>query len=271
MDAASDLQAVKEKMKSTWMAGDFGQIGHYLEAEAGNFVRRLNIEPGARVLDVACGTGNSAIPAAKAGAKVTGVDIASNLLEQARARAVKDDVQVQFDEGDAENLPYKDGQFDYVVSMFGVMFAPRPEIAASELARVCRPGGHIALANWTPQGFAGSMFAATAKYVPPRAGMPPPVLWGDEATVRQRLGSYAKVIEMRKRHVNFKYPFSPAGTVAFFRKYFGPTLVAFSKLEAKEQDGLRDDLEKLWSSKNEASDGTTQVATEYLEVLATRN
>lgn len=271
MEATPELQAIKDRMKSTWMAGDFGQIGHYLLTEAEEFVRRLNIKSGATVLDVACGTGNSAIPTAKAGATVIGVDIATNLLDQARARASKEGAHVQFDEGDAENLPYENDKFDYVISMFGVMFAPRPEKAASEIARVCRSGGRIVLANWTPEGFAGSMFAATAKYLPPRPEIPPPVLWGDEVTVRQRLAPYATKVETRKRTVNFKYPFSPAEAVAFFKKYFGPTLVAFSKLDAHDQSALTKDLEKLWTSKNEATDGTTRVTTEYLEVQALKN
>ncbi|MDP9162350.1 MAG: class I SAM-dependent methyltransferase [Acidobacteriota bacterium] len=270
MNISLEEKVMKDRMKSTWMAGDFGQIGHYLEAEAEDFVSRLRISPGAKVLDVACGTGNSAIPAAKAGAAVTGVDIATNLLEQARSRAQSENVQARFEEGDAEDLPYNDGQFDYVVSMFGVMFAPHPEKATAELARVCRPGGVIALANWTPQGFAGKMFATSAKYVPPRADLPPPVLWGEETTVRQRLEPHASSVETTKRTVNFKYPFSPAGTVALFKKYFGPTIVAFSKLGPEDQKSLTGEMENLWSSMNEATDGTTQVKTEYLEVKAVR-
>ncbi|MEP6644932.1 MAG: class I SAM-dependent methyltransferase [Acidobacteriaceae bacterium] len=270
MEITPEEVAMKSRMKSIWMAGDFGEIGHYLETEAQDFVERLRIPAGSKVLDVACGTGNSAIPAAKAGATVTGVDIASNLLEQARLRAQKEGVKARFEEGDAEDMPYEDGEFDYVVSMFGVMFAPHPEKAAAELGRVCRPGGLIALANWTPQGFAGRMFAATAKYVPPRTDIPPPVLWGDETTVRQRLSPYASSIQTSPCTLNFKYPFSPAGTVALFKKYFGPTIVAFSKLEAEEQKSLTADLENLWTSMNEPTDGTTQVKAEYLEVKAVR-
>jgi ubiquinone/menaquinone biosynthesis C-methylase UbiE len=140
-----------------------------------------------RVLDVACGTGNLAIPAAHAGAIVTGVDIATNLIEQARVRALREGVKVQFDEGDAEKLAYLDACFDLVVSMYGAMFAPRPERAAAELVRVCRPGGQIAMANWTPRGFIGQMFKVTATHVPLPPGMPGPVLWGDETIVRERL------------------------------------------------------------------------------------
>ena len=151
----ANLQTIKEKMKATWMAGDFGQIARYNAKAAEEFVQRLNLSPGTRVLDVACGTGNLAIPAARARAIVTGIDIASNLVEQAKKRAAEEGVTAKFEEGDAEQLPYADGEFDVVMSMFGAMFAPRPEVVASELLRVCRPGGMIAMANWTPRGFVG--------------------------------------------------------------------------------------------------------------------
>ena len=170
-----DFAKLKSGMKATWMAGDFGQIANFTAAEAANFVERIGIKAGDKVLDVACGTGNTAIPAAKAGASVTGVDIATNLLEQAEKRAAAEGVNVRFEEGDAEELPYGDESFDVVVTMFGAMFAPRPERVAAELIRVCKPGGVIAMANWTPQGFVGKSFQITAKLVPPppvsRAGV----------------------------------------------------------------------------------------------------
>ena len=150
-----DIDALKSRLKATWMAGDFGFIARSYESGAAEFVRRLGLVPGNRVLDVACGTGNLTVPAARTGADVTGVDIATNLLEQARTRAATEGVAARFDEGDAEQLPYPDASFDTVISMFGVMFAPRPDLATVELLRVCRPGGTIALANWTPGGFVG--------------------------------------------------------------------------------------------------------------------
>jgi ubiquinone/menaquinone biosynthesis C-methylase UbiE len=172
---APEMIALKSRLKATWMAGDFGLIAKSYEPGAAEFVRRLSLPGGARVLDVACGTGNLAIPAARAGASVTGVDIAPNLLEQARSRAKASGVTVRFDEGDAEQLPYEDGSFDTVISMFGVMFAPRPELAAAELLRVCRSRGTIALATWTPSGFIGQMFKLMAGHVPPPANMPSPI------------------------------------------------------------------------------------------------
>ena len=183
---SGDFAQLKAGMKAAWMAGDFGQIAAYSAKSAEEFVERTSIIRGTRVLDVACGTGNVAIPAARAGAVVTGIDIAPNLLAQARARASGEQLQIQFHEGDAECLPYPDASFDVVLTMFGAMFAPRPEQVAAELLRVCRPGGLIAMANWTPEGFVGKTFQLTAKLAPPPPGVPAPVLWGDEDTVRQR-------------------------------------------------------------------------------------
>jgi ubiquinone/menaquinone biosynthesis C-methylase UbiE len=164
---SSDFAQLKAGMKAAWMAGDFGRIAAYSAKAAEEFVGRTAIARGARVLDVACGTGNTAIPAARAGGMVTGVDIAPNLLEQARQRASTEQLKIEFQEGDAELLPYPDGVFDVVLTMFGAMFAPRPEEVAAELLRVCRAGGLIAMANWAPQGFVGKTFQVTAKMVPP--------------------------------------------------------------------------------------------------------
>src|SRR5579862_8187139 len=182
-----DFEQLKQRMRGTWMAGDFGQIARYSAKGAEEFVNRLAISPGMRVLDVACGTGNLAIPAARRGAQVTGVDIAPNLVEQARQRAAAENLPATFEEGDAEQLRYPDAQFDLVMTMFGAMFAPRPERVSTELARVCRPGGTIAMANWTPEGFVGKTFRLTASYVPPPEGIPAPVLWGVEDNVKERL------------------------------------------------------------------------------------
>jgi ubiquinone/menaquinone biosynthesis C-methylase UbiE len=163
-----DFAELKQRLRATWMAGDFGQIAQRNEHEAESFIRRLNLKPGAKMLDVACGTGNTSIPAARAGAQVIGIDIAPNLLEQARQRAAAENLKIEFVEADAEKLPYAAGQFDVVISMFGAMFAPRPDVVASELKRVCRPGGLIAMANWTPEGFVGQMFQVTARHATPR-------------------------------------------------------------------------------------------------------
>jgi ubiquinone/menaquinone biosynthesis C-methylase UbiE len=265
-----DFTQLKQRMRSTWMAGDFGQVAQYTAKSAEEFVNRLPLSAGIRVLDVACGTGNLAVPAARKGAQVTGVDIAPNLLEQARQRATAERLPATFEEGDAEQLPYRDAQFDLVMSMFGAMFAPRPERVAAELARVCRPGGIIAMANWTPEGFVGKTFRATAQHVPPPEGIPAPVLWGVENVVKERLGVYASKVETARRLITFDQPRPPREVVQFFRAYFGPTQMAFSKLDAAGQSALAADLERLWSEHNQAGDGRTLVSAEYLEVIATR-
>src|SRR3954471_1969230 len=264
------MEELKARMRSTWMAGDFGQIAKYSAPHAEDFVQGLPIQAGMRLLDVACGTGNLAIPAARRGADVTGIDIALNLIQQAKQRADAEGLRATFDEGDAEQLPYPDSQFDLVMSMFGAMFAPRPDRVASELVRVCRKGGTIAMANWTPDGLAGRLFALTALYLPPPDGVPPPVLWGDEATVRQRFGTGVSSLRLERRSFAMKFPFPPRETVQFFREYFGPTRVAFSKLDGTAQDAYTKELESLWEERNEANDGTTLVASEYLQVIATR-
>jgi ubiquinone/menaquinone biosynthesis C-methylase UbiE len=269
--AQNGLDQLKQRMRGTWMAGDFGQIARYSAKTAEAFVDRLQIQPGALVLDVACGTGNLAIPAARKGAQVWGIDIAPNLLEQARERAAAEGLQASFEEGDAEQLPYPGAHFDVVMSMFGAMFAPRPDRVAAELARVCRPGAIIAMANWVPDGFVARQFAIGNRYLPPPEGVPAPILWGDEQVVRQRLGEYASQIRTARQTLDFEYPFSPADVVRFFRQYFGPTHVAFSRLAADEQVSYAIDLESLWRDHNEGTDGRTAVRAEYLEVIATRS
>ncbi len=266
-EMTSEMETLKTKLHKVWTAGDFGQIAKSYESGAAEFIERLNLQSGMRVLDVACGAGNLSLPATRAGADVTGVDIAEYLIDQARANADTEGLKVQFDVGDAEDLSYDDASFDAVVTMFGAMFAPRPEIVAAELKRVCRSGGKIAMANWTPEGFIGQMFKLTGKHVPP-PNMLPPVLWGNEETVRERFKDGIADLKMTRRKINFKYPASPVETVELFRKYYGPTQMAFAALE--DDKAFRRELEELWSSHNRAADDATEVESEYLEVIATR-
>jgi SAM-dependent methyltransferase len=268
--ALPNFAQLKANLKSAWMAGDFGQIATFASHGAREFVERIDLKPGVRVLDVACGTGNSAIPAARTGAKVTGLDIAPNLLEQARKQAAAENLPAQFDEGDAEELPYPEAAFDVVITMFGAMFAPRPERVAAELLRVCKPGGIVAMANWTPSGFVGKSFEVTAKLVPPPPGIPAPVLWGDEATVGQRFSVGVSKLTTTRRVLKLQYPFAPQEVVAFFRRYFGPTQTSFARLDPPGRQMLASRLEQLWAEHNQASDGTTMVEAEYLEVKAVR-
>lgn len=267
---AHDFAQLKSNLKAIWTAGDFGQIANYAVHAGVEFIQRTDIKPGDRVLDVACGTGNVSFPAARAGGVVTGVDIAPKLLEQARKRAAAEGLNIRFDEGDAEELPYADVQFDTVVTMFGAMFAPRPEYASAELVRVCKPGGLIAMGNWTPQGFVGKTFQLTAKVAPPPPGVPPSVLWGDEATVHERLSKGISKLTMTRHNVTFEYPFSPKEVVAFFRQYFGPTQATFARLDRAGQESLASQLEQLWIEHNEATNGGTKVKAEYLDVRAIR-
>jgi SAM-dependent methyltransferase len=266
------IEQIKASMRATWMAGDFGMVAKTIAGAAEKFVERLPIALGMRVLDVACGTGNVALPLARAGAVVTGVDIAPNLLVQGRERAAAEGLAVKFDEGDAEQLPYADGSFDAVVTMFGAMFAPRPEVVASELARVLKPGGLLAMANWNPASFSGKMFKLGGMHAPPPPGLAPPVLWGDEVTVRARLGEAFEEIRTELIPVDFDMPVNAAGAVAFFRKYFGPTQMAFGRLDEAGQAKFTEALEELWAGANvaENSGERTLVKNEYLEVVARR-
>lgn len=269
IETTPDLEKLKTKLRATWIAGDFGQIAKALADGANDFIERSNLQAETRVLDVACGTGNLALPAARRGAVVTGVDIAPNLIEQARANAEAEKLKIQFDVGDAEDMPYADASFDAVVTMFGAMFAPRPDKTAAELKRVCRAGGLIAMGNWTPGGFTGQMFKIPAKYIAP-PDMPSPVLWGDEEKVRERFREGIAELKTTPRKIIFKFPFSPVEVVECFRNYFGPTVKAFAALDEKGQAAFRRDLEELWTNHNRANDGTTEVESEYLEVIAVR-
>jgi ubiquinone/menaquinone biosynthesis C-methylase UbiE len=271
-EAVVPLQVIKDSMRATWMAGDFGVVAKTIARGAEEFVARLALPVGARVLDVATGTGNVAIPLARRGAVVTGVDIAPNLLVQARERAAAEGLAVPFDEGDAEQLPYADGAFDAVVTMFGAMFAPRPEVVAAEMARVLQPGGLLAMANWNPASFTGKMFRVGSKHVPPAPGLTPPSMWGDEATVRGRLEPYFAEIKTELIPIDFDMPMSPVGAVAFFKKYFGPTQVAFSRLDAAGDAAMEAELVALWTEFNVADDPAehTLVRNEYLQVTGVR-
>jgi SAM-dependent methyltransferase len=270
--SAPPIDQLKQNLRSMWMAGDFGVVARTISGGADEFIQRLAIPPGSRVLDIACGTGNQSIPLAKSGCDVTGLDLAPNLLEQARARAKAEGLTIQFDEGDAEQLPYPDASFDAVVSMFGAMFAPRPELVASEIARVLKPGGLLGMANWGPQSFTGEMFRVGSKHTPPPPGIPPPVLWGDPETVRQRLDGNFKDIETETVEIMFDLPTNPAGAVDFFRTYFGPTKTQFARLDPAGQQALAADLEALWASANIADDpnSRTLIRNHYTQVKAKR-
>jgi SAM-dependent methyltransferase len=265
-----DMSALKTRLKATWESGDYGVFAKYLEKGALEFFERLNIPPGTRLLDVGCGAGQLTLPAARKGILVTGLDLAANLVQQARARAAAEGLQVQVDEGDAEDLPYADASFDVVMSLIGAMFAPRPESVAAEMIRVCKPGGRVVMGNWTPEGHIGQMFKVIGKHVPPPAIFPSPLLWGDEATVRQRFATGMADLRIHRHQYPFEYPFGPGKVVDFFIEYYGPTLRAHASLSPDGRQVLHDDLTSLWTRNNVATDGTTRVLAEYLEVIGTR-
>jgi ubiquinone/menaquinone biosynthesis C-methylase UbiE len=269
LETPPEMARLKEKLRETWMAGDYDLFSRYMEQESRLFYENLAVPASCRFLDVACGSGQLALMAARDGMRVVGVDIAPNQIDRARIRARAEELSVRFLVGDAEALPFDNDRFDVVVSMFGAMFAPRPQMVGRELLRVCSPGGTIAMANWTPEGFIGKMFRTFSKFVA-RPGMPSPVLWGDQSTVRERLGPSVSDLKMTPRFHTFTYPFSPAQVVEFFRQYYGPSNRAFLHLDEKAANKLRAELEELWTVHNRGNDDITIVRAEYLEVIANR-
>lgn len=259
-----------ERARRVWSAGDYDRIAAGFRHEAEAFVERLRLTTDDDVLDVACGTGNLTIPAARRGARVTGFDLMPQLLAAAASWASREQLDIAFDQGTVEDLPYAPARYDVVMSMFGLMFAARPDRVASELARVTRPGGRVALANWTREGFVGQMLARHVKFVPAPAGVPSPLLWGDEAVVRERLDDRHWTVTTARRTLTFRYPFSPAGTSELFRGSYGPTVRAFEALDEDRRVQLAADLSEHWTRHQHPSVATTEVDAEYLEVVAVR-
>ncbi|HXS24792.1 MAG TPA: class I SAM-dependent methyltransferase [Gemmatimonadales bacterium] len=269
-EAQPQAEVLRARVRATWTAGDFGRIAVGYEEGAAAFIERLGLKPGDQMLDVACGTGNLALPAARAGARVTGIDIAPALVVQLAARAAAEGLTLEAREGDAEALPFADDSFDTVVTMFGAMFAAHPQQAANELLRVTRPGGRIAMANWTPEGFVGRMLKLTVGYVPPPAGVPSALLWGNARTVEERIGAGLSDLRFERRAMVLAYPFGPEETVELFRTWYGPTVRAFAALEEERQRKFFDDLVRLWTEHNTAGPNGTRVESEFLAVVGTR-
>jgi ubiquinone/menaquinone biosynthesis C-methylase UbiE len=259
-----------ERSRAIWAAGDYDAISAGFRQEAEAFVERRELEPGQAVLDAACGSGNLTIPAARTGARVTGLDLVPSLLEVARCWAEQEELSLQLDVGSVEELPYGDGEFDLVLSMFGVMFAARPDRVIEELARVTRPGGEVALANWTRGGFVGQMLALHARRVSPPAGVPSPLLWGNEMWIREMFDEDTWQLTTRARTLTFRYPYSPAGTAELFRTSYGPTVRVFEALDESARVSFADHLLAHWSSHQRGSGETTVVDSEYLEVVAVK-
>src|SRR5215212_9875678 len=264
-----DLTAVKSRQQATWSSGDYAVIGTTLTITGELLCEAVDLRPGQRVLDVAAGNGNATLAAARRWAAVTSTDYVAALLERGRARAAAEGLPVTFQEADAEQLPFAAHSFDVVLSVFGVMFTPKQEQAAQELLRVCRPGGTIGLANWTPDGFIGHVFRTIGKYISPPPGVKPPALWGTEQRLRELFGDEISDLTTNRRLFVFRYR-SAAHWLEVFRTYYGPTLKAFAALDAEGQAGLAHDLTELLQRFNQGGSATLAVPSEYLEVVATR-
>ena len=265
-DSPVDFTAIKGKQQAAWASGDYAVIGTTLQIVGETLCEALDLRAGQRVLDVAAGNGNATLAAARRWCDVVSTDYVGSLLDRAKARAGAEGLAVQFEQADAENLQYKDGEFDVVLSTFGVMFTPNQEKAAAELARVCKPGGKIGMANWTPASFIGELFKLMGRYIPPAAGVRPPSLWGTEERLRELFGSRIAALQAPRRNFIFRYR-SPRHWLDTFRTYYGPMHKAFGALEAGKQEALAEDLLGLAQRFNTASDGGMTVPGEYLEVV----
>ena len=267
--ALPDLAALKNRQQVIWSSGDYAVVGTTLQIVGEQLCEALDLRAGQKVLDVAAGNGNVSLAAAHRWCDVISTDYVPSLLERGRARASAEGLTIEFQEADAESLPFADGAFDAVVSTFGVMFTPNQNQAAAELTRVCKPGGKIGLANWTPDGFVGQMFRTIGKYNPPPAGVASPALWGTRGRLVEMFGPAAISIETESRHFNLRYR-SAQHFLDVFKAYYGPMLKAFAALDEVKQNDLKDDLHALIARLNKANDGTMVVPSEYLEVVVTK-
>jgi ubiquinone/menaquinone biosynthesis C-methylase UbiE len=267
--ATSDLAALKIRQQAAWSSGNYAVVGTTLQIVGEELCEALDLRAGSKVLDVAAGNGMVSLAAARRWCDVTSTDYVPALLEYGRARASAEGLSIEFMEADAESLPFGNAAFDAVVSTFGVMFTPNQAQAASELVRVCKSGGKIGLANWTPEGFIGRVFKTLGKYLPPPPGAKSPALWGTRARLDEMLGSDATSIKAEPRMFNFRYR-SPEHFLGVFKTFYGPVLKAFAALDAPTQQNLRNDLHALIVRMNRASDGTMVVPSEYLEVVVTK-
>jgi len=266
--ATIDLATIKRRQQVAWGAGDYAIIGTTLQIVGELLCEAVDLRSNQRVLDVAAGNGNATLAAARRFAEVVSTDYVDALLDRGRQRAQAEGLAVTFRQADAEALPFTDASFDVVLSTFGVMFTPNQEQAASELRRVCRPGGKIGMANWTPEGFVGKLFKTIGKYVPPPPGVKSPALWGNETHLATLFGSKASVAAEIRNFV-FRYR-SPKHWVEIFRSYYGPIVKTFAAIDAEARETFEADLYALLDEFNVAEDGTLVIPSEYLEVVVTK-
>jgi len=264
-----DLATIKSRQQVAWGSGDYAIVGTTLQIVGETLCESVDLRSTHRVLDVAAGNGNATLAAARRFADVVSTDYVGTLLDRGRERADADRLAVTFQEADAEALPFPDASFDVILSTFGVMFTPNQQQAASEMKRVCRPGGKIGLANWTPDGFIGQLFKTIGKYVPPAPGVKPPALWGDSTHLETLFGKDVTIKAERRMFV-FRYK-SPKHWIEIFRDYYGPVLKAFAAIDPAARINLEADLHALLERFNRADDGTLVAPGEYLEVVVTKN
>ncbi|HTO69107.1 MAG TPA: class I SAM-dependent methyltransferase [Myxococcota bacterium] len=266
---AVDLQALKARQQGAWSSGDYAVVGTTLQIVGESLCEALDLRAGWKVLDVAAGNGNASLAAARRFCDVVSSDYVPALLERGRERAHAERLPIEFREADAEALPFADASFDAVLSSFGVMFTPDQDRAAAELARVCKPGGKIGLANWTPDGFIGQLFKTIGKHIPPAPGAKSPALWGTRARLDELFAARARELTATPCHYAFRYR-TPEHFVEIFKTFYGPTLKAFAALDPAGQAALQHDMLSLVAGFNRAKDGTMVVPSEYLEVVVTR-
>jgi ubiquinone/menaquinone biosynthesis C-methylase UbiE len=265
-----DLKALKARQQAAWSSGDYAVVGTTLQIVGEELCEALDIRAGQKVLDIAAGNGNVSLAAARRWCEVVATDYVPALLERARERAAADRLDIEFREADAEALSFPDGSFDAVVSTFGVMFTPDQDRAAAEMVRVCKRGGKIGLANWTPEGFIGQLFKAIGKHLPPPAGAKSPALWGTRARIAELFEPHATSIKSAQRHFVFRYR-TPEHWLEIFKTYYGPVLKAFAAVEPAAQAALQHDLLGLIERFNRSGDGSMVVPGEYLEIVITRH
>jgi ubiquinone/menaquinone biosynthesis C-methylase UbiE len=270
MTEQPDLKAVTQVQQQIWSKGDFAMVANLVYNTSENLAEALELVPDERVLDVACGSGNGAIAAARrTWGGTVGADYVPDLLERGRERALAERLEIEFVEADAQDLPFEDASFDVAISIYGAMFAPDQEKTAAELLRVVKPGGRIGMANWCPDGDVGKMFGTIAKHAPPPPGIPSPLAWGTEDRLRELFGD--GVSELRTERRVSRQPFRSADHyIEFFRTYFGPTQMAYERVGPEDEQALTDDLKAFLEEANTAGDRAMVLEADYLEVLATR-
>ena len=265
-----DFAAVTGRQQTVWSLGDYGRVGSLLSWIGESLVRELDVHSGERVLDVAAGNGNAALPAARRFADVLATDYVPELLEEAGRRAEADGVTLRTQVADAQALPFDNGEFDVVMSTIGAMFAPDQEAVARELTRVCRSGGRIGMANWTPDSMVGDMFRIVGRHLPPPQGVLPPVAWGSEERVRELLGPHCSDVGTERRTCPWRFP-SAAACLEYFRAWYGPFVAAFSAVGEEGRVRLESELVELFDNSSTATDGTMAADVAYLEVVALRS